>query len=104
MQNAINEPVFYKSSTEAVSLVESNKDEKDKDLYRFVATIKNRSNGFLKQKPHLMRAFNPAEDYDLWFELYTLKANILVAQLIQISPTLQNNLRKGRPLFTNLAS
>lgn len=39
--------------------------------------------------------FNPAEDYDRWSNLCTLKANILVAQLIQVAPTLRKHYKEG---------
>lgn len=39
--------------------------------------------------------FNPEENYDLWSNLCTLKANILVAQLIQVAPTLRKHYKEG---------
>lgn len=57
MQNAINESPFDKLSTEALPLVEYNEDEDDNDLYQFVDTLDNKSNGHLKPKPRPTRAF-----------------------------------------------
>ena len=66
MQDALNKPPLDKPSTKAIPLVESDEDEDDDDLYRFVDTLENKSNGPLKPKPQPARVFNPAEDYNLW--------------------------------------
>ena len=50
MQDALDKPLLDKPSTEAVPLVEFDEDEDDDDLYQFVDTLENRSDGHLKPK------------------------------------------------------
>ena len=50
MQNPNNKPPFYKPSTKATPLVESNEDEINGNLYRFIDTLENRSNAHWKSK------------------------------------------------------
>lgn len=39
--------------------------------------------------------FNPTEDYDLWTDLCSLQANISVAELIRVAPSLRKELKEG---------
>ena len=63
MQDALNEPPLDKPSIEVVPLVESDENEDDDNLYRFVDTLKNRSHGALKPKPP---DYMQISCYELW--------------------------------------
>ena len=72
--------------------------EEEEDLFRFVDRRDTWGNGLpanFPPKPRPSRAFNPAEDYDLWSDLCSLRANISLAQLIQVAPALRKEFKEG---------
>src|SRR6476469_5330432 len=88
------EPPLNHPSREAAPVLDLESEEED-DLYRFVDPSEDGTRHPPMQKPRPSRAFNPAEDYDLWSDLCTLRANISVAQLIQVAPTLRKEFKEG---------
>jgi hypothetical protein len=69
-------------------------DEED-DLYRFVEDINIGNQHDEVAKNSSSRVCNPAEDYDLWADLCALRANISIAQLIQVAPSLRKEFKEG---------
>ena len=93
-QEILNEPPLTLPTFEDAPFHGPFSDEED-DLYRFVETMGVGNQKDFVPKNRNPRAFNPAEEYDLWFDLCTLRANISIAQLIQVAPSLRKEFREG---------
>lgn len=93
-QENMCEPPLDQPSLEDAPLDVPLSDEEN-NLSRFVEIMGVGNQKDLVPKDPSSRAFNPAEDYDLWSDLCTLRANISIAQLIQVAPSLKKELKEG---------
>lgn len=66
------------------SLIEPNEEE-----YQFVDKEGPWTSNILLKYPTIIRAFNPAEPYDLQQDLCRTRANISFGQLVQVAPTIK---------------
>ena len=70
-------------------------DDEEEDLYRFIEPAESRHRDHLGPAGRGPRVFNPAADYDLWMDLCKLRANISIAQLIRVAPSLRKEFKEG---------
>jgi hypothetical protein len=70
-------------------------DDEEGDLYRFVETIGLENHEYLVPAARGSRVCNPAEDYNLWTDLCSFWANISIAQLIRVAPSLRKEFKEG---------
>jgi hypothetical protein len=81
-------------STDDTPINEPESDEEE-DLDRFVKVMESDHPKQLRPRTLTSRAFNPAEGYDLWSDLCALRANISIAQLIQVAPSVRKEFKEG---------